>query len=135
MLVFFVAALSDTNYISVSLNFISAFEITVLRIANDHGTNPDNEITALTTIFIGASDPPITATGLNDNVINDIDDVFSGVSIAPVTGIEFRITGPESNSIELREFILEGTPVAEPAATALGGLAIFGYFFRRRRIA
>jgi hypothetical protein len=59
--------LSDTNFISIIIDLNQPFEINSFRIANDHGTNPDNEVTSLTTILSGSSGP------LSTIVTNGID--------------------------------------------------------------
>jgi len=130
--------LSPSNYISIVATLIDPFVVNAVRIANDFGGVPNSEVTAMDVIF-SSSDGPIasfSATGLDDDVIDDIDDVITGINVGPVKSIEFRITGGQMigiDRIELREIIVEGQSIPEPSSFLLTGMAVAGIVVCRRR--
>jgi hypothetical protein len=132
--------LSSSNYHSIVLDFLSPYEITDIGLAHDYGGAASQEIQSMDVILNGPSGllASFSVSGLEDNVISDIDAVLTAISVAPVTQIEFRITDSELPNIEAREFVITGNQVAipEPATVTLIAVSLLPLGFvgwRRRR--
>jgi len=105
--------LSQTNYISITIDLIEPWEINSFQIANDYGNSSVNEVHSMDILLSGTAGliKSFLVSNLDDDYVPDIDDVFTGESILGVTRIEFRITENQDPwSIEIREFIVTGTP-------------------------
>ena len=117
------AVLSRTNYISIGVDLKNSWVINSFQVANDFGGGTTHEMTAIDLIFSGDNGliKDFSFSGIEDNIIDDIDDIFVNENITGVTNIEFRITGNDtSTAIELREFIMTGTRIIpEPSGILL----------------
>ncbi|BBM85656.1 PEP-CTERM sorting domain-containing protein [Candidatus Uabimicrobium amorphum] len=129
--------LSDADFIGITIDLITPFEINSFQMAHDFGSSASQEVVSMDILLNGSEGliQSFSVDNLNDGNINDIDDVFVGQSIAGVTNIEFRITGNEaSRQIEIREFIVTGNAVPEPSTfILLTLLAAIGFFSRKIR--
>lgn len=134
------APLSSTNFVSINVDLLKAFDVDAVQLAHDWGNAASQEVTNMEVLFSNAGGliSSISASGLNDGNINDIDDIGTSLNVSGVTSIEFRITGGEGNPhvLEIRELLVTGEfTIPEPATATLGLLGIVGMAARRRRVA
>lgn len=113
--------LSPTNFISLTGTFVQPVEINAIRIAHDFGGIPASEFRTAEVDLVDGSGNVTTVfgTGLEDNIIGDIDDIATGLSLTGIVSFEVRLTGsePDQGGLELREIIFEGPTPPEAVGT------------------
>jgi len=118
------AELSTSDYIAITGQLKQPWIVTDIRVAHDWGGGSKAELTDVQVALSNGAETLGTFSrgGLNDDVIEDIDEVATQRSVAPVTSFEFRITGGESQSLEVREIVIIGRPLGpefEPEESGL----------------